>query len=137
MYNIEKLTKKPLEWVYICWTKSERNPRYLLPKLTLPQQKQISSSSEIFTLKVRTGETGGQQGISYCGFFLVGVFTIELKISKIKIGRITFPNFVHSISHCTILFQNKSNFKKMAWFLIWKKTSPINPGTFCHHLVIM
>ncbi len=34
-HTIEKLTKRPFEWVYICWTKSEQNPRYLVPKLTL------------------------------------------------------------------------------------------------------
>jgi hypothetical protein len=58
---IGKLTKKPFKWVYICWTKSEQEPRYLLPKLTLPQPKQVRSSSKVLTLKAGTKKVAGNK----------------------------------------------------------------------------
>ncbi len=87
MYIVEKLTKKPFERVYICWTKSERNPRYLL--------------------------------------FLSGGIDYRIKISKIKFGKITFPNFVHPISHCG----EPLKVKKLK-IRVTRKLDPIEPKKY-------
>jgi hypothetical protein len=68
LYIIGKLTKKPLEWVYICWTKSEQNPRYSLPKLSLLQPEKYENFSKVFTLKAFSEEPGGNKGFLYIIF---------------------------------------------------------------------
>ncbi len=70
------------EYMYICWTNVEQNPRYLLPKLTLPQTKNIYNFSKVLTLKADTGKLRENKGVLCFDIFLVGVLTIEQKIQK-------------------------------------------------------
>ncbi len=55
---IEKLTKKPFKHVYICWTKSEQNLRYWLPKLATPLTKTTNNFSKVLTLKIHAKKSG-------------------------------------------------------------------------------
>ncbi len=94
MCIIEKLIKNP-EWVYICWTKSELVQRYLLSKLTLPQRKQVRSSSEIWLWRQVPENWGFMMW-----FFLSWGVDHRIKTKIANSGRITSWTYDHPISHC-------------------------------------
>jgi hypothetical protein len=75
----EKLTKKPFEWVYICWTKSKQNLRYLLPKLALPKPKRANIFFKVFNLNVGTRESGGNMDFYVMIFSHLGHWLLNKK----------------------------------------------------------
>jgi hypothetical protein len=79
---MENLTKN-LSNQYICWTKSEQNPRYKRPKLTLPRQKNTNIVPQVFTLKVRTRKVDGNKGFHVLFFSYLRYWLLNKKCENI------------------------------------------------------